>query len=312
MIAPAIQGDRKLGIPLTHTGDSHAKQSQTDPSTEYTANFTFGEETLGIASNIYVLSLPHRMDRRMSMERLRQTLGLQWTYINAIDSEADTTRNIYAHIHDRRARVEEGVVTGLLDDTFEWPNATSVDTLALSASPLGLSDSDYWSLRPPSNGVDNSGTALLTESDLDDSAASAGYPQLLVASSDAEAQHDPLPSLPPLTCASKDYVTGPPFELGLPGYMLLTPAKVSCWYSHLKIIRKVADGHTTEKAAFREPREHAEDVSLILEDDVDMEHDIHARLRQVWPLLPAQWDIVFLGMCQLTLRYSKHAHAIAA
>jgi len=35
----------------------------------------------------------------------------------------------------------------------------------------------------------------------------------------------------------------------------------------------------------------------VLEDDVDMERDIHARLKQVWSYLPKDWDVVFLGYC---------------
>ena len=37
------------------------------------------------------------------------------------------------------------------------------------------------------------------------------------------------------------------------------------------------------------------DVSIVLEDDVDMGWDIGERLNGVWNLLPAGWDIVFIG-----------------
>jgi GR25 family glycosyltransferase involved in LPS biosynthesis len=36
-------------------------------------------------------------------------------------------------------------------------------------------------------------------------------------------------------------------------------------------------------------------VSLVLEDDIDMEQDIRQRLASVWSALPHTWDIVFLG-----------------
>ncbi|KAH9920314.1 uncharacterized protein B0H18DRAFT_1024791, partial [Fomitopsis serialis] len=179
--------------------------------------------------------------------------------------------------------------------TFEWPDASSVNTMAHSVSPLGLSDSDYWSLRPPSTVLDTTGAALLTETDSDGIAAA--YPGLSLVSSNAQAQREPLPSPAPMTCASNNYVNGPPFELGIPGYMLLTPAKVACWHSHLKVIRRVADVRLMDEAVL--PHENPSDVdavSLILEDDIDMERDIHAKLREVWDLLPTDWDIVFLGI----------------
>ncbi|KAH7877754.1 uncharacterized protein C8R40DRAFT_1095048 [Lentinula edodes] len=41
-------------------------------------------------------------------------------------------------------------------------------------------------------------------------------------------------------------------------------------------------------------REH---ISIILEDDIDMEKDIRRRLHRIWIDLPDDWDIVFLGHC---------------
>ncbi|EPS99642.1 hypothetical protein FOMPIDRAFT_1124084 [Fomitopsis schrenkii] len=241
----------------TYSGDSH--DNSTDPSTAalaYPPSETRQPKTLGIADNIYVLSLPRRVDRRRSMERLRQTLGLQWTYVDATDADGDAIHNIHAHIRSRRTSTEEEVVNGVSDDTFQWPNASIIDTKALSGLPLGLADSDYC-------------------------------------------VHDPLPALAPLTCASKNYVMGPPFDAGLPGYMLLTPAKIACWYSHLEIIRKVAEGGAGDdmKSGEAANNPQADAVTVVLEDDVDMERDIHARLREVWGLLPGEWDIVFLGHC---------------
>ncbi|KAJ3861601.1 hypothetical protein EV359DRAFT_66348 [Lentinula novae-zelandiae] len=41
-------------------------------------------------------------------------------------------------------------------------------------------------------------------------------------------------------------------------------------------------------------REH---ISIILEDDIDMEKDIRRRLHRIWVNLPDDWDVVFLGHC---------------
>lgn len=88
------------------------------------------------------------------------------------------------------------------------------------------------------------------------------------------------PSHEPLTCASDDSTLGP-YSSQTPPYRLLTRERLACWHSHWRVIRLIADGQ--------------DDVSLVLEDDVDMELDIRQRLLGVWGSLPSAWDIVFLG-----------------
>ncbi|KAG6817298.1 hypothetical protein H0H87_010640 [Tephrocybe sp. NHM501043] len=71
--------------------------------------------TLRIASKIYVLSLPDRTDRRQDMEFCRGTLGLRWTYIDAIDSRnaiVERIINSVRLIRDTRA----------LNSPFTWPD----------------------------------------------------------------------------------------------------------------------------------------------------------------------------------------------
>ncbi|OJA19701.1 hypothetical protein AZE42_08384 [Rhizopogon vesiculosus] len=72
---------------------------------------------------------------------------------------------------------------------------------------------------------------------------------------------------------------------GLPEWMILTPPKVSCRYSHVSAIRQFIDrGNATP-----------EDAAVFLEDDIDMEKDIDLRMRHVWNSLPPAWDMVFLA-----------------
>lgn len=298
----------------TYSGDSH--DNSTDPSTAalaYPPSETRQPKTLGIADNIYVLSLPRRVDRRRSMERLRQTLGLQWTYVDATDADGDAIHNIHAHIRSRRTSTEEEVVNGVSDDTFQWPNASIIDTKALSGLPLGLADSDYWFLRQPLALSDEDDPSPFGDSSAINVLAPAvdfAHPEVLAYGLDTPSVHDPLPALAPLTCASKNYVMGPPFDAGLPGYMLLTPAKIACWYSHLEIIRKVAEGGAGDdmKSGEAANNPQADAVTVVLEDDVDMERDIHARLREVWGLLPGEWDIVFLGAFRPVILVSFQTH----
>ncbi|KAJ7088418.1 hypothetical protein B0H15DRAFT_908519 [Mycena belliarum] len=98
----------------------------------------------------------------------------------------------------------------------------------------------------------------------------------------------PSPNVPsasdtPLTCATANF-TLVPYSQDLPEYNILSRNRIACWHSHLSAIRRAAS-HAPEKAA------------LVLEDDVDMEVDINARLLGVWNLLPPDWDIVYLGHC---------------
>lgn len=84
----------------------------------------------------------------------------------------------------------------------------------------------------------------------------------------------------PLTCAT-DNSTLEPYSPQMPPYRLLTKERLACWHSHWRVVRLIADSQ--------------DDVSLVLEDDVDMELDIRQRLLGVWNSLPSTWDIVFLG-----------------
>ncbi|KAG6885511.1 hypothetical protein C0993_000761 [Termitomyces sp. T159_Od127] len=87
----------------------HSTSNSTFESTGYKNN------TLGIASKIYVLSLPARTDRRRDMEHLRKVLGLQWTYVNAINSQ----NAIIERIMDSVRIVRQ---TRPTDSVFTWPD----------------------------------------------------------------------------------------------------------------------------------------------------------------------------------------------
>ena len=310
IIAPgANDAHRFWASPTSGSGELETTRNST--ALEVSPFKERGTETLGVADKIYVLSLPRRADRRRSMERLRQTLGLHWTYLDALDADMDPITNIHAHIRSRRTEIEQEVANGVLDDTFQWPDASLIDTAAYSGLPLGLADSDYWSLRHPLSLLEDD----MLEVTRDPSVAKIltpvlgfAHPEVLVYPLDTPSLHDSSPPLEPLTCASKNHVTGPPFDASLPGYMLLTSAKIACWRSHLEIIRKVAEGGESGKSM---DDSQAGAVAVVLEDDVDMERDIHARLREVWGLLPSEWDIVFLGDLYCVVLPVPYSHLIS-
>ncbi|KAG9097532.1 hypothetical protein FRC06_007459 [Ceratobasidium sp. 370] len=91
----------------------------------------------------------------------------------------------------------------------------------------------------------------------------------------------PLPPVPnPDTRKPLNHMGG--FNITMPFPISL--GAVSCWYSHYQVMRSIADG--------------PDDTVIVLEDDVDMEFDLEKRLRDMWPALPKDWDIVMLGHCQ--------------
>lgn len=91
-------------------------------------------------------------------------------------------------------------------------------------------------------------------------------------------------SIRPLTCATENSRI-PEYTPKLPWNRLLTQGRVACWQSHLSVIQLISN----------EERLGLWSSVLVLEDDVDMESDIKFQLHNLWPLLPADWDIVFLG-----------------
>lgn len=101
----------------------------------------------------------------------------------------------------------------------------------------------------------------------------------------------------PLTCAIDDDLIPTYTDLSaVPFHLILSRGMVACWYSHISVIRKIADnGHQWTKQ--REEWDGKEGVAIVFEDDIDVERDLHARLAGMWGDLPRNWDIVFLGTC---------------
>ena len=85
----------------------------------------------------------------------------------------------------------------------------------------------------------------------------------------------------PIACATKNYSLTK-YTTMLKEHLILTPPRVACWHSHLSVIHDIVN--------------NGFGVSVILEDDVDMEQDIRNQLTYLWPTLPADWDILFLGI----------------
>ncbi|KAF8179133.1 hypothetical protein BJ912DRAFT_983101 [Pholiota molesta] len=206
-------------------------------------------EDLWETCDIFVISLPNRQDRRRDMERLRIALGLEWIYVDALSADSHFVTVIMDWVRTIRFLLEPAVNT-----TAPSPNATihfawpgNLEALARSTQEIEL-----WS------------------SDKSPWDLSTGF--------------IPPPAYRPIACATNDYTLA---VAPLPEHMVLTPARVACWHSHLSAIHRVANNNLPD----------APGVAFIFEDDVDMEKDVRQQTQTLWRSLPEDWDIVFLGHC---------------
>lgn len=231
--------------------------------------------SLDMFSHIFVVSRPTRLDRRSSMEQLRATLGLEWKFVDAIWSQDPDVEKLQDCVRLHRKHTP--------GRQFHWPSDEEFGSVSSSAF-LPNGSLPWQSIPTPCTyPAPTALTSLNTSSPLDTS-------EVVQPSAAITTFLQPRAMLPPmpLTCAVQDRTHGVKYKSSLPSFMLLTPPKLACWYSHLDAILRFIHG-----------RPGLGQAALILEDDVDMERDIDARLQDVWQILPADWDIVFLGESQV-------------
>lgn len=81
----------------------------------------------------------------------------------------------------------------------------------------------------------------------------------------------------------------PMYQPHLPDHKMLTRGKIACWRSHIQTLKQIASESYTNH--------HDNGPSLVLEDDVDVERNFLHLIEDIWPSLPPEWDMVFLGHC---------------
>ena len=65
-------------------------------------NYTMRVTPIHAVGQILVVSLPRRLDRRKGMEVMRKALQLDWSYIDAFDSNETVVDNVLHHVHALR------------------------------------------------------------------------------------------------------------------------------------------------------------------------------------------------------------------
>ena len=214
--------------------------------------------TLGVASDIFVISLPRRADRRNEMLRLADVMHLDFTWVDAIGANNPDIDKIMQHVRAQR----------YLESLPSFKPGSFKDA-SIQSTPDGLFGSDLWTLN-------TSDPRVAQNIDV-----SSIFRNLM----DGDV---------PIPCTKGNPFRPLAVPPGKPGKMtLLSKPMVACWHSHLQAIRRIV----------RAPENR---VSLVFEDDIDLEWDVEARLVALWPFLPQDWDIVFLGSSHTPCAGSTH------
>lgn len=231
-------------------------QDSNPPSLSGFPSNTSAHTTLGIASQVFVLSLPRRVDRRIIMDAISHALGFDFIYVDGVEAADaridETVRGLRVDRHVARGSSLEKLFTEILsvlgdDQTDE---AEYLDPMGSFPRPLSSSFTSLGTAGAPISEVFKYGEPL----DL-----ACATPE------------DPFPI--PLNASQLAL---------LPPWRILSRGMIACWIGHLYIIRQIL-------------RQKLE-IAIVLEDDVDLEYDISERLMNMWPALPRDgWDLVMLG-----------------
>ncbi|KAM0747280.1 hypothetical protein T439DRAFT_329028 [Meredithblackwellia eburnea MCA 4105] len=236
--------------------DSLAYRNHLELTTSPPAQITH-DEHLGF-SNIYVLSLPHRTDRRDDMLKLASALGITITFIDA----AVKDEPFFQWIAERVAETRKERV------------ALMAKTRRVKPSKLGgLGIGSVW----VSQGQDTSGRVPFPPM-LDDRFPSGNWLTHLEEFHSEGRMDELAPSTPEVNITELlwDHREWLPLRQVDEGVM-------STFWGHTRVLKAIV--------------ENEDESALVLEDDVDMEWDIERMWSRMRRKLPVDWDTVHLGSC---------------
>jgi len=226
--------------------------------------------TLGIVDGIFVISLKRRQDRRDTMDSIARALDLDFQYVDATDFKTPEGLSIMKRIIDR-VRWQRNRIDDREAEPSDWPKQSDANrendkTFIWNAFPF------QWSQDVLSNVDDPLATPFLP--------SGADYWDVVPHDVHWERAHP----LPPWTAEEKEAKVYVASEKNVQfRNQFLTNAVVSCWHSHVKVLRQIVQRKLS--------------AAIVFEDDIDIEWDVERLLRLSWPALPDDWDIVFLGHC---------------
>ncbi|KAH8814684.1 hypothetical protein DL96DRAFT_1624568, partial [Flagelloscypha sp. PMI_526] len=214
----------------------------------------------GFIYRTFVISLAHRDDRKVDIDKLMTNLEMpNWHYHNGTYSDDPRVGNFMRKVQAQRAEMNDSP-DEWVRLPFSWPS----DSWSNYTSPVPLYARDL----PPA------GAEL--------------WPDDPAHTSDI---------LNPLMCTFDDFRVQK-YKEGEIQWRYLTPQRVATYHSHMSAVRRIVDENARLKIDVSQwPNKTQTHVSLVLEDDVDIESDIEKRMEVILPLLPFNWDILFLGYC---------------
>jgi len=256
-------------------------------------------------SNIYVLSLPRRSDRRLRMSKIANALGLRFTFVDATHKESPLIGWIAERVREVRDRKRPILAQALKMDEkdvggagVDSPWLSGNDSSRLLSFPDLAQLDERWTVKAsnPVNAPDSTTRPTFSSQDIadkeyrDDEALESllggrravDWVQYL-----EEGQY--LDRLAPSGASDKfktldDYVAD---LLHDPVEQLkarqVNAGVLATWYSQTRVWRKML--------------ENSDKSALILEDDVDIEWDFERQWPNIERALPRNWEIVFLGHC---------------
>lgn len=219
---------------------------------------------LGFISKTYVISLPHRTDRRNDIVRLMDGLQIyNWVYHDGTYANTSIVQDLLHNVQAQRVENEDYSLQDTIHLPFSWPadannKFPSYDSNSSSdPNSISLAGAELWPSQPT--------------------------PDV------------PLPKTS-MICAEDNFRLTK-YSDEMPQWRYLTPERVAAFHSHLTAIRRVVDDNARAGVDLsRVEGKMQENIALILEDDVDMEVDIKERMSVLLPMLPYDWDMLFLGV----------------
>ncbi|EGG01695.1 uncharacterized protein MELLADRAFT_117746 [Melampsora larici-populina 98AG31] len=228
------------------------------------SGFNQHHPTLGF-DHIYCISLPERIDRRITMKKIANALGIEITFINATSKDSNIIKWISEKAYEIRKEKIRHIKkhTGMKSSQI---GGMGVESIWLTVNEGKLSNQD--SLKD----------IHLPDLDLFDKELN-GMNWLEYLWSIKSEDHSKLkPKNPNFNVTESMW----DFKEKIPQRQI-NSATVSTFYNHLKTIRMI--------------KESGDKSALVLEDDVDLEWDLERRWRTIERRLPKDWETVFLGHC---------------
>ena len=243
------------------------KQHSPHSYTKHSPTLTFG--------HIYVLSLPHRTDRRSRMGKIARALGLRFDFIDATSKDAPLIGWIAERVKEIRVR-KKTILAQALGKQENEIGGMGVDSIwlkgqdhqvRLSFPKLETLD-ERWFL--PADGV--TGPDHMQQEVVDWVTYLEKTPSLDILRPSAS---------PSMAAMNISDLLLDPIE-SLPARQV-NDGVIATWYSHTRVWKKIV--------------ENDDQSALVLEDDTDLEWDIERTWPNVERALPKDWEIVFLGHC---------------